>query len=181
VEGLIRPRILETASGHGQLAIALERALATRGISAMVTGSDLAPELVALSQRNAAAAGSRARFRRLDATALEIPDDSQDLVLNALSMHHLPFGMVVKALAEMRRVAPRAVVFDLLRAPVFLAPATIVMFALSQSLDCTHDGIISLRKAWGADEWRLAAELAGWSSMSIGVMLPSFVFVRLDR
>jgi len=181
VADVARPRVLEVASGHGKLAIAIEKAFASLDISAAVTGSDLAPELVALAQRNALGAGSPVTFQRLDATQLNLPDDSMDLVVNALSMHHLPFDSLVRALSEMRRVSRRAVVFDLWRAPALFAPAAAVMLALSFSFDCTHDGMISMRKAWGTEEWRLAAELAGWPSMSIGLMLPGFLFLSFER
>jgi ubiquinone/menaquinone biosynthesis C-methylase UbiE len=181
VRNIERPRILEIASGHGQLSVALDRSLASRGISASIIGSDVAPELVALAQERARRAGSGVRFMRLDAAHLDLPDNSEDLAVNSLSMHHLPFGSMVKALSEMRRVARRAVVFDLWRAPLLFVPATLVMLVLSGSFDCTHDGAISLRKAWSTDAWYLAGELAGWESMSIGLVLPGFLWIRFDR
>jgi hypothetical protein len=52
--------------------------------------------------------------------------------------------------------------------------------ALSQSLGCVHDGLISLRKAWGTEEWRLAIELAGWERSQLGMSLP-YLVVQLER
>lgn len=175
-----RKRVLELASGHGQLAIALGRALAGKGISAHVEGSDLAPELVELAQRNAESAGSPATFRVLDATRIDAPDGSYDVAVNALMMHHLPFEMVVRVLREMRRVAHSAVLIDLYRSPLFYLPGGLLVLALSQSVGCLHDGMISMRKAWGIEEWRLAVALSGWERMRLGLSFPHLV-VHLER
>lgn len=176
-----RPHILEIASGHGELAIALDRDLRTRGFDPLVTGSDVMPELVELASENARRSGSAAQFRRLDATALELDDDSIDLAVNALVLHHLGFDQVVQALRELRRVARTAVLIDLLRSPLLFAPVTLAVGALSGSVDCVHDGAISMRKAWSVADWRVAIERAGWERARIGLLLPAFVVVQLER
>lgn len=175
------PRVLEIAGGHGQLAIALEDALRAAGRDPEVIGSDLMPELVALAESNAAAAGSRATFRVLDATRLDLPDDAVDLALNAYAAHHLPFGLLVRALAELRRVASRAVIVDLARSPVLWLPGGALVGALTGSSGCVHDGMLSLRKAWGVEAWLLAIALSGWPRWRLGHLPPATLVVQLER
>lgn len=139
------------------------------------------PELVALASENARRCGSGAQFRRLDATALELPDDSIDLAVNALVLHHLGFDQVVQALRELRRVARAAVIVDIVRSPLLFAPVALAVGALGQSTDCVHDGAISMRKAWSVADWRVAIERAGWERSRIGFLLPAFVVVQLER
>lgn len=181
VPAVAAPRVLEIASGHGQLAIALERLLTGQGRRIDVLGSDYRDELVELARRNALQAGSSARFERLDALRLELEDDAVDLAFNALVMHHLSFAQVVAALTELRRVAKEAVIVDLVRTPLLYVPGAAAVALLSGSLECMQDGLISLRKAWGAGDWRLAVELSGWERARLGYLPPMYSVVHLAR
>jgi SAM-dependent methyltransferase len=104
-------RILEVGCGPGHLSIRLAR----HGFD--VTGLDLDPAMIARAQANTARAGNRggrrASFLVGDVAALAFPDQSFDLVVSTLSMHH--WADPAAGLAEIGRVlrsGARALIWD---------------------------------------------------------------------
>lgn len=142
------PRILELGAGHGRLS---EKILELH-LRAEVTASDLDPSSVANMAAGALGSHPRASTRIIDATAIDEPDSSYDLVIMSAGFHHLPPRMAAEAIAEATRVGRKFLVIDSLRAPpVMLAALTLtwimvyVMLAPFSSLRPTlHDGLISL-------------------------------------
>lgn len=98
-------RLLDLASGPGHFALLLSRAYP----DAQVTGIDLAPNMAAAANANAARMGraDRCRFQVGDVTRLEaFADGGMDIVTCTNSAHHLPtLDMVGGMLTEMDRVA----------------------------------------------------------------------------
>lgn len=92
--------MLEIGCGTGNLAILAKRLYP----AAEVIGTD--PDLKALvrARRKAGRAGLQLEFEPAYAEALPFPDASFDRVLSALMLHHLPKGVKVPALREVRRV-----------------------------------------------------------------------------
>jgi SAM-dependent methyltransferase len=107
-----RAHILEVGCGPGRLSILLARRAGLR-----VTGIDLDPEMIELARANADAAngdGGNPSFVVGDVSALSFPEESFDLVVSTLSMHH--WTDVPAALSEIGRVLRpkgRALVWDL--------------------------------------------------------------------
>jgi SAM-dependent methyltransferase len=93
-------RVLEVGCGPGHLSIRLAR----RGFE--VTGLDLDPAMIARAQVNADRLGDgdqrRPSFLVGDVAALGFPDESWDLVVSTLSMHH--WEDPAAGLAEIGRV-----------------------------------------------------------------------------
>jgi ubiquinone/menaquinone biosynthesis C-methylase UbiE len=56
----------------------------------------------------------------MDATAIDAPDGYYDLVIFAMSLHHLPPEKAAKVLAEGTRVANKLLIIDLRRPPASL-------------------------------------------------------------
>jgi ubiquinone/menaquinone biosynthesis C-methylase UbiE len=103
-------KVLEVGCGPGRLSILLAR----HGLR--VTGLDLDPEMIELARANADAAsnGGTPSFVVGNVSALSFPDESFDLVVSTLSMHH--WADVRAALSEIGRVLRpkgRALVWDL--------------------------------------------------------------------
>jgi SAM-dependent methyltransferase len=104
--------VLEVGCGPGRLSILLSRRHGLR-----VTGLDLDPEMIELARANADAAnggGGNPSFAVGDVSALSFQDESFDLVVSTLSMHH--WTDVTTALSEIGRVlraTGSALVWDL--------------------------------------------------------------------
>jgi SAM-dependent methyltransferase len=101
-------RWLDVACGPG----IVSRALATH--AGEVLGVDLTEAMIAVAQREAAAAGlANTAFALGDATALELPDASFDGAVARFAIHHLPApSRLVDELARVVRPGGRIVLAD---------------------------------------------------------------------
>lgn len=77
-------RVLDVACGAGQLSLPVARA------GAVVTGVDIATNLIEQAQRRAIEAGLAIEFEEGDAEALEMPDASFDLVFSLIGAMFAP-------------------------------------------------------------------------------------------
>lgn len=92
----------------------------------------------------------------IDATAIDAPDDSYDLVVFALAFHHLPPAIACRAIAEATRVGKRFLVIDLKRRtplatlmfPVMALPVNLALLPWSWIPPSVHDGFISALRAY---------------------------------
>jgi demethylmenaquinone methyltransferase/2-methoxy-6-polyprenyl-1,4-benzoquinol methylase len=93
-------RILDIATGTGDLAIAMHRALNPEHITAV----DLSESMMAIGRRKAASSGCAARitFERQDCLALTCADNSFDAVTCAFGVRN--FEQIDRGIAEMYRV-----------------------------------------------------------------------------
>jgi hypothetical protein len=156
-------RLLELASGHGELIFRLARAAPLASVRLkLLVGSDIQPSLMAQAHRRAKAEGVKAQFVALDATDLSaIPDRTFDLIVTLQSLHHFSPGKVGRALHEAFRVSKVGVVAvdlrrGLLRVPKFGVGA----FSLSLNPDLAHDATVSAAKAYDEAELGLIARIA---------------------
>jgi ubiquinone/menaquinone biosynthesis C-methylase UbiE len=93
--------VLDVGCGTGTLALLAKRQV---GRDALVAGIDASAEMVARAARKAGKARLPARFEQASADRLPFANDQFDAVLCTATMHHLPRGMRVDAVREMRRV-----------------------------------------------------------------------------
>jgi SAM-dependent methyltransferase len=89
-------RMLDAGCGAGQIAIPAAKA------GALVTGIDIAANLIAQARQRAAAAGVKAQFDEADAEDLPYPDASFDLVVSLIGAMFAPRPDLVAA--ELLRV-----------------------------------------------------------------------------
>jgi SAM-dependent methyltransferase len=106
-------RLLEVGCGPGHLSIRLAR---DHGFE--VTGLDLDPEMVERARANAERrmdqVSARPSFTVADAASMPFPDDSFDLVVSTLSMHHWADPAAAQAeIARVLRPRGRALVWDI--------------------------------------------------------------------
>jgi demethylmenaquinone methyltransferase/2-methoxy-6-polyprenyl-1,4-benzoquinol methylase/phosphoethanolamine N-methyltransferase len=93
--------VLEVGCGTGDVAIA---ACAPAGPRGSVSGIDAGPEMIAVARDKAKRVGVNVDFRLEPIEALTYPDDTFDVVLSSLMMHHLPDDLKRRGLAEIVRV-----------------------------------------------------------------------------
>lgn len=151
------PRILELGAGHG----AVSRLLLDNHPTAHVTVTDVNAESVAALAAGDLGAHPRATVRKMDATAIDAPDGAFDLVLFALSFHHLPPAQAVRVFAEGTRAGKALLIIDLPRPPSLLHLLRLAtMLPLAPVLPFVHDGVISSLRCYSPSALRALAEYA---------------------
>lgn len=156
-----RPLVVaDVGGGRGDLAVAIvERARrAGRPVRVVVCDSDAAT--LALARRRTAAYPEIALVRA-EATALPLRVGAADVAVAALTLHHLDREAAAACVAEMRAAAPLAIVNDLLRSRTSLALVWLVTRLLPLHPVSRHDGPLSVRRAYSAEEVATLAARAG--------------------
>ena len=97
-------KVLDIASGGGDVPIALACRAMRSGLAVQVEGCDLSPQATRIAALQAAARGMNLRFFTLNALADEIPSGF-DVVTSSLFLHHLAEDEVVGLLRRMASAA----------------------------------------------------------------------------
>lgn len=156
--------VMEVGCGGGELAAVL---------AAATGGSVLATDIDDSSFPAQSPTG--VTFRVADAADLaEFDNDSVDVCVSTLMLHHLPPGKAARVLAEMNRVSRLGpYVLDLARIPV--VPS---LFELAGTMfyddHFVHDGKVSFSRARTLTELALLARLAGWRQFTLQRRFPAF-------
>lgn len=154
-------RVLDVATGGGDVPIALARRAERLGYRLELSGCDRSPVAIEHARQSAGAAGGRASFFVLDVLDDALPDDF-DVVTCSLFLHHLGEDDAARLLEKMARAARSTVlVNDLLRTRMGLGLAWLGCRLLSDSPIVHHDGPASVRAAFRLPEVRALADRAG--------------------
>jgi 2-polyprenyl-3-methyl-5-hydroxy-6-metoxy-1,4-benzoquinol methylase len=160
-------RVLDLATGSGDLPISLVRRARRAGVGLSIHGCDVSPVAVASATARAERAGwggegeQSTRFYVLDVLNDIVPD-GYDIIMCSLFMHHLSDEQVVSLLYKMRCAARMLVlVSDLERRRDGLLLAWSASRLLTRS-DVVHtDAMLSVRAAFSIDEFAVLASNAG--------------------
>ncbi len=93
--------VLDVGCGTGDLTLAAKLRVGAVG---RVCGIDASPEMIEVARRKALKAEAEIDFRIEPIEAMAFPDQTFDVVLSSLMMHHLPDDLKPRALAEVRRM-----------------------------------------------------------------------------
>lgn len=159
--GLQSLRVLDLATGGGDVALRLGRWGRRNGIDLRVDGCDISPTAVEEARARADALRSPARFFVLDAVGEPLPQD-YDVILSCLFLHHLSQEQATDLI---RRIAGAArlggLIDDLQRGPAGHAAACLAPRFLTRSRMVHRDALISVAAAFTTEEAAAMAVAAG--------------------
>jgi hypothetical protein len=152
--------VVDVGGGRGDLAVRVARWARRAGRPVRVLVLDTDAATLALARRHTAAYPEIAVVRG-DATALPLRAGAADVIVAALTLHHLDPESAAVCLGQMRAAAPLAVVNDLLRTRVSLLLVWLVTRLLRLHPVSQHDGPLSVRRAYSSRELAALAARAG--------------------
>jgi 2-polyprenyl-3-methyl-5-hydroxy-6-metoxy-1,4-benzoquinol methylase len=173
-------RVLDLASGGGDVPIALAKRAARSKRPVAVDGCDVSPEAVRFASSQAKARGADVRFFGFDALRDEIPA-GYDVVTCSLFLHHLGDTQAVDLLRRMAAAARLVVVNDLERSRLGYALAWAGCRVLSRSPVVRHDGPASVAGAFTRLEARGLAERAGLEGATVKPRWPCRFLLEWSR
>jgi 2-polyprenyl-3-methyl-5-hydroxy-6-metoxy-1,4-benzoquinol methylase len=140
-------RLLDVASGGGDIALGLWRLAKRRGVDLRVLGLDVSPTACAQAARHCQPAGKAITFQCTDVTTASWPKGF-DVATSSLFLHHLPWNLAATVLRKMRLAARLIVVSDLRRSAAGYAVAHAACRTLTRSRIVHCDGPRSVASAF---------------------------------
>ncbi len=156
-------RVLDLATGSGDIPLALVRWGRRHGYDLRVLATDLSDEVLQVARRETAGE-PRIVLEACDARALPYGDDTFDVAICSLALHHFGRDDAVQVLREMARVAVRGIIVnDLTRSYFGYAGAWLLGVATTTNPLTRNDAPLSVLRAWTPDELRtMATEAELW-------------------
>jgi 2-polyprenyl-3-methyl-5-hydroxy-6-metoxy-1,4-benzoquinol methylase len=161
--GLPRGRrltVIDVGAGRGDFAVDVVRWARRRRRPVRVLVVDAEPAALAIA-RQRTAAYPEIVLVQADAVSLPVRAGAADVAVASLILHHLDRAAAVRCLAEMASAAALGVVNDLLRSRVALVLAWLSTRMLRLHPVSRHDGPMSVRRAYSAEELAGMATQAG--------------------
>ncbi|GBD36871.1 Release factor glutamine methyltransferase [bacterium HR36] len=156
-------RILDLATGGGDIPIALAKRAARRGWQWQVAGCDVSPTAIAYACEQAQKHQVAVEFFVCDVLRENWPGD-WDVVMCSLFLHHLREERAVALMQRMGEAGRHLVLIsDLERLPVHYGLVWLATRLLCRSPVVRADGPISVRAAYSISEVRRLAQ-AAWGS-----------------
>ena len=158
-------RILELASGSGELTFELARLGAKKKLPLTITGSDYIPEYVERGKALAKKRGLNVDFRLINAFDMKnIEPGEFDILLISQTIHHFSPGQLAMMVAQAKKYASTAFVgFDGKRGPLLLFGLP-VFPALTLKSHFVHDAWITARRLFSEVELDIVARIAAAGS-----------------
>jgi 2-polyprenyl-3-methyl-5-hydroxy-6-metoxy-1,4-benzoquinol methylase len=175
-------RVLDIATGGGDLPIAIRRCARKVGLDVTVDGCDISDTALAYAESRADEARvTGCRFFQLNALTEPLPD-GYDVIICSLFLHHLERDEAVHLLGQMRRHAGRRIIInDLSRGRMNLAMVFLGSRLVTRSPVVHVDAIRSVRAAWTPGELRGLAEEAQLTGAKLRSVFPSRMLLHWDR
>lgn len=145
-------RVLDIATGGGDIPLGLWRRAKRRGVQLELLAADISPIALDFARRQAAKQQAEIEFHELDALGDPLPDGI-DIVICSLFLHHLSNANAEQLIRVMSRAARRLVVVsDLVRSRAAWLQVWFGAHIVSRSPIVHTDGPRSVRAAFTAAE-----------------------------
>ena len=165
-------KILDIASGAGDVPIGLWQTAHRRGYAVDIEGCDRSPTSVAYAQSRAQHAEASVRFFQFDALTDPIPT-GYDVIMCSLFLHHLSEDDATHLLRHMSQATKHLVVInDLIRSWGGLGLAHLATRLLTRSPIVHADGPQSVRAAYSQAEVASLAQRAGLTGATVSWRWP---------
>jgi 2-polyprenyl-3-methyl-5-hydroxy-6-metoxy-1,4-benzoquinol methylase len=175
------PRVLDVATGAGDVPIRLWHKAKRAGFDFHIEGCDRSDSAVAYARHRAAVQRADVHFFNCDALTGDLPE-GYDAVISSLFLHHLDETMAVELLRRMAHAADRLVlVNDLVRGLPGLLLAYVGTRLLSRSEIVRIDGVRSVEGAFTVAEARRLAEQADLQGATVSRRWPCRFLLAWSR
>jgi 2-polyprenyl-3-methyl-5-hydroxy-6-metoxy-1,4-benzoquinol methylase len=173
-------RVLDLATGAGDVPLRLWKRAVRRGLALEVAGCDLSPRAIDYARGSAQHQGAPVSFFPLDALTAPLPTDF-DVLCCSFFLHHLSEDQAIDLLRRMAAAARRLVlIHDLVRGlPGFLL-AVVGTRLLSRSRVVHNDGRKSVEGAFTPAEVRDLALRAGLGGVRVTEQFPFRLLVSWE-
>ena len=159
--------LLDVGTGGADIPRALTRWARRAGRRIRILALDRDPAMLAFA-RHASASYPEIVLLQGDAAALPVRPGSIDIVISALTLHHLEPAAAARHLAEMDATARIGLlVNDLVRSRAAYVVVWLVTRALTRNRMSRHDGPLSVLRAYTPDEVRTLCENAGLHAVRV--------------
>ncbi len=171
-------RVLDIATGGGDIPIALYHKAKQAGVTLEIVGSDISLDAIRYAKSNAQQKKAEVQFVPLNALEDRLPSGF-DVVMTSLFTHHLDPDDVVALLTKMSCAARlKVIVNDLVRSELSYCSVWLATRLLSRSAVVHYDGPVSVNASYTAAELRDMAGRAGMLKASPGGGGPSSLVVK---
>ena len=160
-------RVLDVATGGGDVPIRLWQRALNAGLSLEFHGTDVSSTALRVAEEQSRAAGAPILFFRTDVHSDGLPGGF-DVIMCSLFLHHLSNEQALVILQKMRQSAGHMVlVNDLRRSVAGLFLAWMGTRVLTKSPVARVDGPLSVRAAFTTSEVRALAAKAGMANAEV--------------
>lgn len=173
-------RILDLASGGGDVAVGVWRRASRAGLDVRILGLERSPLAIEIARGRAAATDGGVEFQQADVVADAFPDGFP-VITCSLFLHHLDEPTAVGLLRKMGRAAGLLVVNDLNRSPGGYVLAQAACRLLTRSPVVQADGPASIAAAFTVSEARSLCQQAGLERATIQRHWPSRLLICWSR
>lgn len=180
-----RLRVLDLATGGGDIPLGLWRHARRSGLQLELTGLDISERAVAFARERAERAGAAVRFERGDALRWDemgAAGGGVDAILCSLFLHHLATPDALQLLRRLARSsAGLLLINDLRRSRVNYLLVNAAARLVTSSEVVHTDGPLSVRAAFNRRELRQLAQEAGWHGARLRWSGPCRMMLQWSR
>ncbi|MGZ3789170.1 MAG: class I SAM-dependent methyltransferase [Bacteriovorax sp.] len=158
-------RILELASGMGQLTFGLYDAALKLGMDLEITGSDIVEDYIESANKHASEKKLPVEFKVIDAFHLDkLEANSYDIIFTLHSMHHFSPEQLAQIMRGAEKVATRAFIgidgYRGLGNLLFMMGSGLAASLLSLNPIFLHDSLISGRRMFSSKQLEIIAKVS---------------------